>query len=128
MLAAVTTGRDDTNRTDPASDQSVRSLAGLVLRAAEQGEVHMLLESIEDVTDRRFVTELAELASGEYELNPTSAELLLEEEFEEELTLTDAHEAALIQGIARTKDEGARKVWERALDLLAEARADTTKA
>ena len=103
-------------------DQTVRSLAGLVLKAAERDEVEGLLASIEDADNRRFVTELAALASGEYDLNPTSGELLLEEEFEDDLTLTDAHEAALIQGIASAKDEGARKVWQRALELLAAER------
>lgn len=106
----------------PADDQTVRSLAGLVLKAAEQDEVEQLLASIEDAGDRRFVTELAQLASGEYDMHPTSGELLLEEAFEDDLTLTDAHEAALIQGIASARDEGARKVWERALELLARAR------
>ena len=102
-----------------ADDETVRSLAGIVLRAAEQGEIDALLDSIEDEGDRIFVSELATLASGEFEMNPTSAELLLEEEFEERLTLTEVHEAALLQGIARARSDGARRVWERALTLLA---------
>ncbi len=122
MLLPVT-GDDHHGPLDPgADDETVRSLAGIVLRAAETGEVDALLDSIEDEDDKIFVSELATLASGEYDANPTSAELLLEEEFEERLTLTDVHEAALIQGIARAKSDGARRVWERALTLLARAR------
>ncbi len=110
---------------DPLADDAVvRSLADLVLRAAEQGEVEALLASIEDTSDRRFVSELADLASGGYDMSPTSGELLLEEEFEQRMVLTDVEEAALVQGIARTKDEGARRVWERALCLLARERSE----
>ena len=106
-----------------ANDTEVRSLAGLVLRAAEQGEIEALLASIADTSDRRFVSELADLASGSYDLSPTSGELLIEEEFEQRAELTDVQEAALVQGIARTKDEGARRIWERALTMLERERS-----
>ena len=125
MLWGVTNGDLPNEPLEPgADDETVRSLAGIVLRAAEQGEIDALLETISNDADRIFVSELATLASGEYELNPTSAELLLEEEFEERLTLTDVHEAALLQGIARARDDGARPVWERAQTLLARAPLD----
>ncbi|MBX3270415.1 MAG: hypothetical protein KF729_09155 [Sandaracinaceae bacterium] len=105
-----------------ADDDTVRSLAGIILRATEADELDQLLASIRDDADRRFLSELATLASGEQELGPTSAELVLEEALEEHLPLADVHEAALLQGIARARTEGARRVWERALALLARER------
>ena len=120
----VTTEENPAEGNPLADDGVVRSLASLVMRAAEQGEMEALLASIEDTSDRRFVSELADLASGEYELSPTSGELRLEEEFEERMVLTDVEEAALVQGIALTKDEGARRVWERALTMLVTERGE----
>ncbi len=116
-------------------DASVRRLVGLVLRAAERGETAALLESVSDPAGRLFLQELAACAgqsrllpttppypmSGELSmLNPTSAELLLEEQLEEELTLADPVETQLLVWLSQQGPSAAQDIWERALTLLAD--------
>lgn len=113
-------------------DASIRRLVGLVLRAAERGETEALLSSVEDPNGRLFLTELAACATRSVVppepprplelagLNPTSAELLLEEELEEELELADPVETQLLVWLSQQSPPKAAEVWERALAMLAE--------
>lgn len=118
-----------------ADEQAMRRVVGLVLRAAERGETDALLESVEDPASRLFLSELAsyanqervvvpqKLESSELDvLHPTSAELLLEEELEEELTLADPIETELLVWLSQRQQDGAASIWERTLVLLADDR------
>lgn len=121
-------------------DDLLRRVVGRVLRAAEHGEVEALLASIDRAEDRDFISELAALALREQgappavtsapeldSLYPTSAELLIEEELEDELELASPKETEVFLWLARARESGAEEVWRRTLELLSEARADAQR-
>ena len=122
---------------DDIHDDAIRSVVGRVLRAVERGEADLLIASVEDADQRKVVSELVEYASKNRiledfrptstqldDLHPTSVELLLEEEFEQMLTLTEAREAQVLVNMARAKDAGVRRIWERTLALVASERGE----
>lgn len=122
-----------TEPTSTPEDVAIRRLVGLVLRAAERGETDSLLSSVEDPNGRLFLQELAACATQRVippepstsidlsGMNPTSAELLLEEELEEELELADPVETQLLVWLSQQSPPKAQEIWERALAMLAEA-------
>ncbi|MFK7990079.1 MAG: hypothetical protein AB8I08_28935 [Sandaracinaceae bacterium] len=130
------TAHEPANAGDPtmgADEQAMRRVVGLVMRAAERGETDALLESVEDPASRVFLSELASYAtqarivvprsleSSEMDaLHPTSAELQLEEELEEELTLADPIETELLVWLSQRQEGGAASIWERTQVLLAD--------